>query len=174
MEKKNLVMITLCVAIGIMAIAYAAFSTTLTVDGTINATGDFAVIFTEDTVTCTPTITKDAANAPSGTVTKTTDATITATLSVSLQTPGDEVTCVIPIKNDGNLKARLAAEPAISNNLNSSTQPISVTASATSQLAADATGNITVVVKYNWTDETQPATTSATFTVTADYEQDIQ
>lgn len=173
MEKKNLVMITLCVAIGIMAIAYAAFSTTLTVDGTISAEGTFEVVFTEDTITCAPTVTKDANNAPSGTVTKTSDATTTATLNVSLQTPGDKVTCVIPLENTGNLNARLDGDVTISNSLNSSSTPIAVSATATNKLAPEATGEITVVVEYNWASETQPTTTNATFTVTANYEQDI-
>jgi len=169
MEKRNFVMIALCVAIGVMAIAYAAFSSTLTVDGTITASGEFAVTFTEDTVTCTATE-KKGADTPTATVTKT--GATTATFTAALYTPGDVVTCVVPTENTGNLKAKLTGV-TVSNNLTSSSTPIAVTASATDKLAADATGNVTVVMTYNWQEDGQPTTTSATFTVTANYTQDI-
>ena len=170
MEKKNLVMVCLCAAIAIMAVAYAAFSTTLTVNGTINATGNFAVEYVE-TGTCTGT--KVGQQEPTGTITK--NSVTGATLAVKLYTPGDVVVCTIDVKNTGNLKAKLVGGHVISNGLTGTTTPISVTATShKTQLAADATDTITVTVKYNWEEETQPTSgTSASFTITSNYQQDI-
>lgn len=171
MEKKNLVMVCLCAAIAIMAVAYAAFSTTLTVNGTINATGNFAVEYVE-TGTCTGT--KVGQQVPTGTITK--ETATGAKLAVKLYTPGDVVTCTIQVKNTGNLAARLNGAHAVSNSLTGTSTPIAVTATSTkTQLAANATDTITVTVKYNWTAQTQPTSgTSANFTVTSNYVQDIQ
>lgn len=171
MEKKNLVMVALCVAIGVMAIAYAAFATTLNVNGTINAAGTFAVTFTAPgTGACTGTAA--GADIPTGTVTATAGAT-TATISVSLYTPGDTVTCKIPVKNTGNLKAKYVSS-SISNSLTATSSPIAVSVTNyTANLAASATGTVDVLVRYNWSGSDQPTTTSKTFTVTTQYTQDI-
>ena len=169
MGKKNFVIVALCVAVGIMAVAYAAFTTTLTVNGTVNATGTFAVTFNGNG-TCTGT--KVGADTPTGTATATAGST-TATLSVSLYTPNDTVTCSIPVKNTGNLKAKYVSS-TISNGLTSSSTPIAVSVSNyTSKLAANGTGTVDVLVKYNWTGTSQPSTTSASFTITTQYTQDI-
>ena len=174
MEKKNLVMVCLCAAIAIMAVAYAAFSTTLTVEGTINATGNFAVEYVENG-TCTAT-NKAGQDTPTGTITKNAATATGATLAVSLYTPGDVVTCTIQVKNAGNLAAKLNGGHVVSNQLTGTSTPIAVTATSTAtQLAANATDTITVTVKYNWAEETQPTSgTSAEFTVTSNYVQDIQ
>ena len=166
MEKKNLVMVCLCAAIAIMAVAYAAFSTTLTVDGTIEATGEFAVEYVE-------TGTAVGQQTPTGTIVK--DSATGATLAVKLYTPGDVVTCTIDVENTGNLAAKLVGGHVISNDLTGNTTPIAVTAtSPKTQLAAGATDTITVTVKYNWTAETQPTSgTSANFKITSSYTQDI-
>ena len=172
MEKKNLVMVCLCAAIAIMAVAYAAFSTTLTVNGTVNATGNFAVEYVE-TGTCTAT-TKAGQDTPTGTITK--ETATGAKLAVKLYTPGDVVTCTIQVKNTGNLAAKLNGAHAVSNQLTGTSTPIAVTATSTAtQLAANATDTITVTVKYNWAAQTQPTSgTSAEFTVTSNYTQDIK
>lgn len=171
MEKKNLVIVVLCVAIGVMAIAYAAFTTTLNVNGTISASGTFAVTFTAPgTGACTGTAA--GTDTPTGTVTATAGAT-TATLSVSLYTPGDTVTCKIPVKNTGNLKAKYVSS-TISNSLTATSTPIAVSVTNyTAKLAANGTGTVDVLIKYNWTGTSQPTTTSKTFTVTTQYTQDI-
>lgn len=170
MEKKNLVMVCLCAAIAVMAVAYAAFSTTLTVDGTINATGSFAVEYVE-TGTCTGT--KVGQQAPTGTIVK--KSALGAELNVSLYTPGDIVTCTIDVENTGNLAAKLVGTHTISNSLTGTSTPIAVTAtSPKTKLAKDATDTITVTVKYNWNETTQPTSgTSASFTITSNYAQDI-
>lgn len=172
MKKKNGVMLGLCIAVAIVAIAYAAFNATLNVNGTINATGTFSVVFSGNG-SCTAT-TKVGDDTPTGTVTATANTT-TATLSASLYTPGDVVTCTIPVKNNGNLRAKYVSS-TVSNSLTGTSSPIAVTVSSstgTNAIAASGTSNITVVIKYNWTGTTQPTTTNQTFTITANYNQAI-
>lgn len=174
MRRKNYIMVILCVAIAIMAIVYAAFTTTLNVNGTINASGTFAVTF-QSGYSCTAT-TKAGTDTPKGTIT-TTAGTTTATLSVSLYTPGDVVTCTIPVKNTGNLQAKYVSS-TISNNLTASTTPIAVSVSSstgTNTIEANGTSNIVVTVKYNWSLDNQPDTSdlSKAFIITSNYAQAI-
>lgn len=174
MERKNLVIVALCVAIGVMAVAYAAFTTTLNVNGTINAAGTFAVTFTAPGSSACVATTTVGADTPTGTVTASAGTT-TATLTTQLYTPGDVVTCTIPVKNTGNLKAKYVSS-TISNSLTGTTTPIAVTVSSstsTSAIAANGTSNIVVVIKYNWSGNEQPTTTSKTFTINSTYTQAI-
>lgn len=177
MEKKNLVMVALCVAIGVMAVAYAAFSTTLNVTGSVSAEGNFAVTFLAATGTECVATTKVGADTPSGTVNSSVNST-TATLSVKLYTPGDLVTCTIPVKNTGTLKARLNGSVAEAVTVTPApTAPIAVNVtSATAALGAGDSGNVVVTIEYDWDKETQPDTSklTQTFTINANYTQDIQ
>jgi len=168
MEKKNLVIVALCVAIGVMAIAYAAFTTTLNVNGTVNASGTFAVSITDGSCVGTAIGT----DTPTGTVEPVSGATA-AIISANLYTPGDYVTCHINVKNIGNLKAKYVSSN-ISNSLSATSSPIAVSVSNyTAKLAASGEGTVDVLIKYNYTGTSQPTTTSKTFTVTTQYTQDI-
>lgn len=180
MEKKNLVMIMLCIAIVVMSIGYAAFSSTLNVSGTIQSSGNFSITY-QSGATCTGT--KVGSDTPIGSVIVT-PGTTTATLNVSLYTPGDVVTCTIPVKNTGNIMAKYDGEPIVSNGLTANSKPISVIASNPKEfdgvewigpegiLVGD-THYITVVVKYNWDEETQPESNDLikTFTITSNFVQ---
>lgn len=174
MRRKNYIIVVLCVAIAIMAIVYAAFTTTLNVNGTISTSGTFAVTF-QSGYSCTAT-TKAGTDTPKGTLT-TTAGTTTATLSVSLYTPGDVVTCTIPVKNTGNLQAKYVSS-TVSNNLTSSSKPISVnvvSSTGNNSITANGTSSIVVTVKYNWTEDYQPDTSdlSKAFVITSNYAQAI-
>lgn len=172
MEKKNLVMVCLCAAIAIMAVAYAAFSTTLTVDGTINATGTFNVDYvTIGTGDCT-VVKKAGQDTPSGTLTRT--GNLAGTIDVRLYTPGDEVQCTIKIKNGGTLSAKLDGTHTISNGLSGTSTPIAVTATSNETvLNANDEDTLTVNVKYSHTGKDQPTTTSASIKITSKYVQNI-
>jgi len=172
MEKKNLVMVCLCAVIAIMAVAYAAFSTTLTVDGSVSASGTFNVHYVQvGEGKCTATVTKGL-TASSGTIT--TAGGASANLAVQLVTPGDEVQCTVKVLNEGTISAKLVGEHTISNtSLNANSTPIAVTVSSNkSTLTPNEDDTITVNVKYNWNEETQPGTTTTgAFTITSNYEQ---
>lgn len=171
MEKKNLVMVCLCAVIAVMAVAYAAFSSTLTVDGSVSATGTFNVHYVQvGEGNCTAKVTKGL-TASSGTIT--TSGNDKATLTVSLVTPGDEVECQIKVLNEGTISAKLVGDHTISNNLDENSTPIAVSVSGNSAtLTPNAEDTLTITVKYNWAEEEQPGTTATgNFTITSDYEQ---
>lgn len=173
MERKNLVIMALCVCIGIMAVAYAAFTTTLNVNGTINASGTFAVTFTAPGANACVATTTVGSDTPSGTVTATAGTT-TATLTAQLYTPGDVVTCTIPVKNTGTLQAKYVSN-TVSNSLSATSTPIAVSVTSSTAagtaIAANGTSSLVVTIKYNHTGTSQPTTTTKAFTVTANYSQ---
>jgi len=104
----------------------------------------------------------------------TTNGDAEATLAVTLITPGDEVTCTVKVVNEGTISAKLVGDHTISNSLTSTSEPIAVTATSTKTVLTptDKEDTLTVVVKYNWTKEDQPGTTSTgNFTITSNYQQ---
>lgn len=101
MEKKNLVMVCLCAAIAIMAVAYAAFTTQIEVEGTINESSNFSVVFSNPTCTGVPA----ASNSPMPEGTATANGTTVTFSKLNLYTPGDVVNCEVTVTNNGNLAA---------------------------------------------------------------------
>lgn len=105
-DSKNIVIGLLCTVLCVMAVAYAAFSTSLEINGTatISSTWNVAIsdiqceteIGTTGGVTITP---------PTVTGVGTTEATI----GVSFNQPGDSMTCTVYIANNGTLEAKLAS-----------------------------------------------------------------
>lgn len=170
MERRNFVVVALCVAIGIMAVAYAAFATTLNVNGTINASGTFAVTFTgSGTCRATNTVGTDT---PTGTWSAANGST-TATLNVDLYTPGDVVYCEIPVKNTGTLAA-VYVDSTISNNLDNESTPIAVEVNGRlGAIAANTESFVAVTITYNWSGNSQPPTTNKTFSITSNFTQAI-
>lgn len=171
MERKSLVMMFLCVAIGVMAIAYAIFSTTLNITGTIESTSDFKVEFTLDSVTCTPT---KVDNSLDTRATFTKKSSTSGTIDAYLYTPGDVITCTIPLKNTGTLPAKLNGEVTISPTP-AADGPIAISVTdAPATLEKDVTSNIIVKIMYDWDGNEQPTgNTSPTFTLSANYIQDV-
>lgn len=110
-NNKNALIIALLAIVLVMAVGYAAFATTLTINGTANISSSWNVHFDHTTTgyntayVVTPatgrTFTSSDAN-PSMTVTDN-----TATLSTSLKQPGDYVTFTLTIKNEGTVGASL-------------------------------------------------------------------
>lgn len=169
MEKKNLVMVVLCVAIGIMAVAYAAFQTALTVEGTVQATGEFAVAFQASPDACVGT--KAGQETPSATATVA-DKTITFN-TFNIYTPGDVITCTFNIKNTGNLAAKYTNH-TISSGWGAATEPIKFeVVDYPETLAAQASDTVVIKFTYNWNKETQPEKVSDTFGVTFYYSQNV-
>lgn len=167
MEKKNLVMVVLCVAIGIMAVAYAAFQTAFTVEGTVQATGEFAVEFQGGSCTGTPA----GPQTPAATA-EVTGAKISFK-TFEMYTPGDVIVCTFTIKNTGNLAAELTNQE-ISNGWDDTTKPIKFEVSdAPAKLAADASDTVTLTFTYDWQEQTQPGTTENNFGVTFYYGQEV-
>lgn len=162
MKEKGILVAMLCTVVIVMAVAFAAFSSNLKVNGTASIDSTWNVAFDADNSSCSD----GSSIAVSGT---------TATLAVSLETPGDEVTCTIGVKNTGSLDAKLASITSTP----TGTAPITFTVTpSTSDLTtrpvlAKQTGteSITVKVSYNSNVEGQPDELSNTIVVAANYEQ---
>ncbi len=102
MERKTIVMTVLVVALAVMAIVYAAFSTNLKV--TVTATG--AGIDVGYTCTCTGTPGLTGATTPTGTCTVATNK-LTITISTKLYQPADNVACKITATNNSGFAVKV-------------------------------------------------------------------
>ena len=100
-DSKNLVIGLLCTVLCIMAVAYAAFSTTLTINGTASIDSTWGVEI--DDVTCTPV----AGGSVAIDYTEPEVNGTSVTIDAGFNQPGDTLTCVVTIVNTGNLEARL-------------------------------------------------------------------
>ena len=97
-DRKNLIIGVLAAIIAVMTTAYAAFATTLTINGsaTISGVWDVEII----SITSAFTGTASDRTAPSYTAT-------TATFDADLKAPGDKATYTITVKNKGSISAVL-------------------------------------------------------------------
>ena len=111
-KHKNALIGALLAVVFVMAVGYAAFATTLTINGTAEISSNWEVKYdttktTDASGVVNPTKTLAAGTLPSGTVTYQSDqeATVTATLNQ----PGDKVEFTLTILNTGSLDATLGA-----------------------------------------------------------------
>ena len=108
-DSKNIVIGLLCTVLCVMAVAYAAFSTSLEINGTatISSTWNVAIsdIQCETKVGTVAGGNGVAITPPTVSGVGTTEATI----GVSFNQPGDNMTCKVYIANNGTLEAKLAS-----------------------------------------------------------------
>lgn len=164
MKEKGLLISMLCIVVIVMAVAFAAFSSNLKVNGTASIESTWNVAFDADNSSCSD----GSSVSISGT---------TATLSVNLQSPGDTVTCNIGVKNTGTLDAKLASITSVP----SGSAPITFTVTPTTDDLATrpvlvketGTETITVKVSYDTDVEGQPDDVTNTLVVTANYLQNF-
>lgn len=165
MKDKGILIVMLCTVVIVMAVAFAAFTTNLTINGTTTIGSTWKVEFDQDTAVSK--CSDGSGIAISGT---------TATLAVSLETPGDQVTCTIGVKNTGTLDAVLKSITAVE----TGEAPITFTLTPSpnddltnrAKLAAS-TGRetITLVATYDDTTGEQPDELTKNIVVTANYQQ---
>ena len=115
-KHKNALIGALLAVVFVMAVGYAAFATTLTINGTATINSSWNVHFdTSKTTTApgvvTPTTGTGGTDAPVGTVGY--DGNLTANVNATLNQPGDKVEFLLTILNEGSLPATLAA-PSVS------------------------------------------------------------
>ncbi len=175
MNKKKMLIFSLCVMVFVISIAYAAFQQSFSINGTTQQLGNFSV-----KITGCVCVTGNATCTPAGT-TKSNTASMTADLKLS----GNVASCSFNVINDGNLKIKPnATSPNCTikggiTDAESSTsldKPMYYTVSwKKSKLAAGATGDteLTIGVTYSSSITQQPTTTSAEITCTLPYTQDI-
>ncbi len=183
MRSKNVFMFALLVIIAIVTIVYAAFSTTLTINGTTSQSGTFGVTMTGCTTSVVATGISGA-TAPSATCTPSGTATgTTGTCSGTFRQPGDSIKCSYTVKNTGNLKAKAGTGPTctVSGGMattatSSAATPLYYTTSwtKTALAAGDSAANdFTITITFSASVTTQPTTTTGTVSCTLGYTQDI-
>lgn len=111
-DSKNLVIGMLCAVVCVMAVAYAAFSTTLNINGTATVASNWKVEILS--IEC------DATEAAGG-ATSINEGAIelkaegekkgetTAEFTMTFLQPGDTAECIVTVQNAGSLPAKLAA-----------------------------------------------------------------
>jgi len=168
MKTNNIIMGALVAVIAVMGVAFAAFSTTLTINGTASIDSNWSITFSEGSCTVTS---KDS-NIPATATISVTDATAaTATMTVNMKYPGDSATCTVIARNAGDLAAKrtswaLTADGAISDE----SYTVSVSADTNNVLNTGDTETLKITVTYKDTVTERP-TTKATFKAQAVYEQ---
>ena len=177
-SKKNFVAIVLIVLLLALAVGYAAFSQTLPITGTANASGNWDIKFVADSETITDSIV-DGTTANTAEVAgdgKSMDVT------VNLATPGDGANITVDITNAGNVDAVIKDFTVTGTGFSESTTntykngPILVkvpTIADGDELAAGATKTFTFSVEWDSTetDSLGADGVSADFTITFEYEQ---
>ncbi len=148
-NNKNIVIIAMCIAVFVMVIGYAAFSTNLIISGTANIESNWKVLFTK--------IEKVEANTTSGATEIDAPQAIgtTATFNVDLQSPGDKIVYKITLANQGSLDAvisEIKAQETGSDALSFTVTGIKVG----DKLASSTTKEITIEIKYLESVTTQP------------------
>lgn len=181
MKKNNITTIILVIAVVFMAVAFAAFATTLNINGTATISSDWNVSFVAGT--CTNTTQKDSAKASTGTVSVN---GTTATVVADMASPGDVLECTVTSQNLGSLPAKrntweLTSTPSVmvknasgedisaySVSITPTTNPGTVLAAKNGSTIASET--LTMTITFNANAATAP-TNSATFGATATYVQ---
>lgn len=164
-DSKNLIIGMLCAVVCVMAVAYAGFSTSLTINGTASVTSNWNVAITN--VSCT---TQAAAGGQTGQVAEEVGshtATV-ATFKMEFVQPGDEATCVITVSNTGSIPAKLnsiLATPTGEGPITFTVTPTTADLASRATLAAT-TGTETITVKGVFDSSTTTNQKDATKSIT--------
>lgn len=168
-DKKNILIGALIFAIVIMSVGYAAFATTLNINGNATIAGKWDVQITG----ITPVISGTASDATASFT------ATTATFDAKLMKPGDSITYTVDIENKGTIDAKLnsivltpesqkkdggTGSDAILYDIVSKPADSSV-------LAAGASTTVVVKVTYDPAATTIPTETTRSFTGTIEYVQ---
>ena len=164
MKQKKIIIGVLCLVICIMAVGFAAFSTTLNINGTSSIESNWSVEFTNiQELSKSSGVTINNNPTASGT---------TATFDVSLESPGDSIEYQITVANQGTLDA-------IIENINASETGSDAIKFEISnirigdKLAKGAQTTFNIKISYDSSITSQPSITNNKLTVDIDYVQDV-
>lgn len=165
-SKRNHAIIVLIVLLLALAVGYAAFSSTLTIEGTATGTGTWDVRF--ESVTLKNSSGNVDSNHGTASITGSNGETITATIQLAY--PGDGVILEAVVKNNGNTPAKLEniqiTEPELDDVEITEAIPV-----VDEDLPAGGTCTAQFAIKWK-ADSTKTNLGQQTFTVTYDYIQD--
>ena len=171
MKSNNIIMGVLVAVVAVMGVAFAAFSTTLSINGTASISSTWKVTFAAGT--CSNTTQKDSEKASTGTVSV--SGTI-ATITANMASPGDVLTCTITAKNEGTLPAIRKSWSVTTAVTDSTSYKVETTAPTAATLAAKngtTVASETLTVKITYNNVTAKPSSSATFKAVATYAQAI-
>ncbi|MBR3199183.1 MAG: hypothetical protein IKG27_04125 [Bacilli bacterium] len=132
-KHKNALIGALLAVVFVMAVGYAAFATTLTINGTASISSSWDVHFDNTKTTVTPTTGTGGTTAPSGTISYSSD-NLTATLTANLIQPGDSLVYVLTPHNYGSIAAKTTGAVAY---VSAGSSTSNAQASANAQSAGD-------------------------------------
>ena len=182
-KHKNVLIGALLAVVFVMAVGYAAFATTLTINGEATITSNWHVGFDmekDEDVPGVVTATKTTGTTdPSGTVTYSNDQN--ATINATLIQPGDTVEFELTIENYGNINAQLntpvvTAKSGVDENeapliVKQGNIIFTVTAPNPTTIAAGETATMTVTAEFDSSAQSVGTVTSSSITVTTLAEQ---
>ncbi len=162
-DSKNLIIGMLCAVVCVMAVAYAAFQTTLTINGTATISSTWNVAITA--IDCNATAVEGGQAAA---VTKSFTAT-TAQFDFTFNQPGDTGHCDVTISNTGSLDAKVKSIDTVVKDGSGASKTVTADDNSLDVTAAD-------LIKYNLsgiaTGDTLAAGKTQTYKIDAAYDAD--
>ena len=168
-DKRNYIIIALCLILVVMGVGYAAFSSLLTINGTANITNSWCVGFDNANTTAYTTKTGiTGGTAPTGSISFSGDTCGTkyqpnASLTAAFKQPGDEVEYTLTIKNKSTLPVAIKSILVENNSVTTDTTikkeniEFIVHMPESTNLAVEAETTMRVIARFqNTTDVTGP------------------
>ena len=164
MKQKNIVIGIMCIVVCIMAIGFAAFSTTLNISGTSSIESNWSVVFMNiQELSKTNGVTINNAPSASGT---------TATFDISLESPGDSIEYQITVANQGTLDAII--EDIETTETENSALLFEVSGiNKGDKLAKSTQTTFNIKISYDSSVTSQPEELNKTLTINITYVQDV-
>ena len=164
MKQKRVIIGILCVAVLIMVIGFAAFSTRLNISGTSSIESNWKVVFTNiQELSKTNGVTINNTPTASGT---------TVTFDVDLQKPGDSIEYQITVENQGTLDAIIEDINASETGSDAIKFEISNIRIGDILLKQEST-TFKIKISYDNSITSQPEKTNNKLTVNIDYAQNV-
>ena len=164
MKQKNIVIGIMCIVVCIMVIGFAAFSTTLNINGTSSIESNWKVVFTNiQELNKTNGVMINTNPTASGT---------TATFDVSLESPGDSIEYQITVANQGTLDAIISNINASETGSDAIKFEIS-NIKVGDKLANKTSTTFNIKISYDDSITSQPEITNNKLTVNITYVQDV-
>ena len=159
-NTKDIMIAALLIAVVALAVGYAAFATTLTVNGHAVVDANWQV----EIISITPSYSGTAEETVNSPVTPKYTAT-TATFDATLKAPGDKATYTVVVQNKGSIKAKLNAITPSSADLATlnAAAPAVVNYSITTAPALNSVLNPTDTATFVFEVEFDPNTTAEQF-----------
>ena len=186
-DKRNYIIIALCMILVVMGVGYAAFSSMLTINGTANISNSWCLGF-DNSKTNAYEITKGVSTgeAPTGTMTYSGDVCSTnlvphSNLTAVFHQPGDQIEYTLTIKNASTVTAAIKSIKVDNQNITGNTTKtkgnitFTINFPAKTTLTSNETTTMTIIAKFqNETDVTGSfaGSESQTISVELNGEQD--